>query len=129
MEIKELVQITIWACLSKAIFLHWSRVLFFFAMWIAGPAHLVQYLSRGTIRKMISALRRIFWDGFQPYLKRDMIFGLAFWASVLRLFTHRNRHFVWSCNKKDDQCIKAHFFNDSFGFSIWIVYPQIKHFV
>ena len=89
-----------------------------------------------SISKMISASRRIFWDGFQPFLKNTWFFGLAFLAAVFRSFAHRNRLFVSSFNKKNDQCIKAHrlrwfpailkksdFWPCLFSFSISIVYP------
>ena len=36
-----------------------------------------------------------------------MIFGLVFFASVFRLFTHQTRHLVWSFNMENDQRIKA----------------------
>ena len=38
----------------------------------------------------------------------NMMFDLAFLASVLRSFTPRNKHLVSPFNKKNDQCIKAH---------------------
>ena len=36
-----------------------------------------------------------------------MIFGLVFFASVLRLFTHQTRYLVLSFNMENDQRIKA----------------------
>ena len=37
-----------------------------------------------------------------------MIFGLAFFASLFRLFTRQTRHLVLSFNMENDQRIKAH---------------------
>ena len=45
---------------------------------------------------------------FPAILKKYMIFGLVFFASVFRLFTHRTRYLVLSFNMKNDQRIKAH---------------------
>ena len=45
---------------------------------------------------------------FPAILKNNMIFGLAFFASVFRLFTHQTRHLVSSFNMENDQRIKAH---------------------
>ena len=81
-----------------------------------------------SISKMISASRRIFWDGFQPFLNNALFFGLAFLASVFRLFTHQTRHLVWSFNMENDQHIKAHLLRwfpaifekmQIFGFSVF----------
>ena len=46
--------------------------------------------------------------GFQPSLNKRMILGLAFLASVFRLFTHQTRHLVSSFNMENNQRIKAH---------------------
>ena len=45
---------------------------------------------------------------FPAILKNNMIFGLAFFASVFRLCTHQTRHWVSSFNMENNQRIKAH---------------------
>ena len=63
-----------------------------------------------------------------------MIFGLAFLASVLRLFTYQTSHLVSSFNMENDQHIKARllawflamFENiQKFGFSVLASWPSI----
>ena len=44
---------------------------------------------------------------FPAILKKHIIFGLAFFASVFRLFTHQTRHLVLSFNMENDQRIEA----------------------
>ena len=71
---------------------------------------------------------------FSSILEKRMIFGLAFFASVFRLFTHQTRHLVSSFNMENDQHIKAYllawfpaiFENSQIsGFSILGSWPSI----
>ncbi len=57
-----------------------------------------------------------------------MFFGLAFFASVFRLFAHQTRHLVSALNMENDQRIKAHLLRwfpaylekiQIFGFSVF----------
>ena len=45
---------------------------------------------------------------FPTILKNSMIFGLAFFPSAFRMFTHQTRHLVSSFNMENDQRIKVH---------------------
>ena len=54
---------------------------------------------RHSIRKMISASRRIFWHSFQPSFKKTLFFGLDFYVSLgcnMQKYHFSNQNKLWN---------------------------------
>ena len=62
--------------------------------------HKISTWCRHSIRKIISASRRIVWNSFQTCLKKYTISGFVFLASVFRVSTPKNKHLVSSFKRK-----------------------------